>query len=270
MPALRGVFTGVMEVRVTCGSCGKYQQKEDPFIGLSVPFEDTLEDCLQSFEASLVPDWACDVCKQMHDATAKRLKLVHLPEVLPLHVKRFEADGSKIRGHVKFGETLKLGKAVYELVGVATHLGDVLGYGHYVARCRVQNGLWVEFDDSKCYRIQSVETVLNSEAYLLMYQRLPAARDLEPRLLGGDMLMMDDADEFYDKGVSENDWVVPAVWWLRFRTFARCEQLTDADWAAGGSLVVVDERTALHVGALRRADYIRLRVRENDKNTNNK
>uniref|UniRef100_A0A8C5PVE3 Ubiquitin carboxyl-terminal hydrolase n=1 Tax=Leptobrachium leishanense TaxID=445787 RepID=A0A8C5PVE3_9ANUR len=139
----------------------------------------TLEDCLAAF-------FAADELKGKRCAVATNTycKVLRLPEILCIHLKRFRHEvmySFKISSHVSFPlEGLHLRPFLakecvshvtsYDLLAVICHHGTA-GSGHYISYCQnVINGQWYEFDDQ--YVTEVHETVVqNAEAYVLFYRR---------------------------------------------------------------------------------------------------
>uniref|UniRef100_A0A8C2UD54 Ubiquitin carboxyl-terminal hydrolase n=1 Tax=Coturnix japonica TaxID=93934 RepID=A0A8C2UD54_COTJA len=137
----------------------------------------TLEDCLAAF-------FAADELKGELRNGVKYCKVLRLPEILCIHLKRFRHEvmySFKINSHVSFpleGLDLRpfLAKecvsqiTTYDLLSVICHHGTA-GSGHYIAYCQnVINGQWYEFDDQ--YVTEVHETVVqNAEAYVLFYRK---------------------------------------------------------------------------------------------------
>ena len=114
----------------------------------------------------------------------KTMQFLKLPDVLVLHLKRFEWRnaffGGKITSLVDFPlNGLDMGPYmvggggdhVFDLVGVSNHYGN-MGGGHYtaVARDIRERDRWIEFDDSRFQAVDPGE-VVSEAAYLLFYQR---------------------------------------------------------------------------------------------------
>ncbi|CAM6029272.1 unnamed protein product [Sphagnum balticum] len=127
----------------------------------------------------------------------KRFLINKAPPVLTVHLKRFAQDMrgrlSKLSGHVTFHEWLDISPFIdqrssdkgvyrYRLIGIVEHSGTMRG-GHYVAYVRgpvsgenraedVSPGshTWFYISDSHV-RQTSLESVLQSEAYLLFYEK---------------------------------------------------------------------------------------------------
>uniref|UniRef100_G3PTW3 Ubiquitin carboxyl-terminal hydrolase n=1 Tax=Gasterosteus aculeatus aculeatus TaxID=481459 RepID=G3PTW3_GASAC len=143
----------------------------------------TLEDCLAAFFAADELKGEPRVKSELRNGV-KYCKVLRLPEILCIHLKRFRHEimySFKISSHVSFpleGLDMQpfLAKespsqvATYDLLSVICHHGTA-GSGHYVAYCQnVINGQWYEFDDQ--YVTEVHETVVqNAEAYVLFYRK---------------------------------------------------------------------------------------------------
>ncbi|GME75905.1 unnamed protein product [Ambrosiozyma monospora] len=146
----------------------------------------TLDDCLELFSTPEVLGeqdlWYCPNCKEHRQAT-KKIQLWSVPDILTIHLKRFENSKSfsdKIDINVNFPiEGLDMTKHVvgaqgqpliYDLIGVDNHFGG-LGGGHYTAY--VKNFIddkWYYFNDSSVSPADPAQSVTGS-AYLLFYRK---------------------------------------------------------------------------------------------------
>lgn len=83
--------------------------------------------------------------------------MVHLPEVLIFHVKRFEIMGRKISKSMEYPGKLDVREYMdkdmqnkisssYNLIGIAEHVGGSELRGHYIAHT-LRDGNWYKFDD---------------------------------------------------------------------------------------------------------------------------
>ncbi|GFH22714.1 ubiquitin carboxyl-terminal hydrolase, partial [Haematococcus lacustris] len=144
--------------------------------------------------------YKCDRCKRLVRAT-KALSIHHEPNILVVHLKRFDALSlcSKISRHVDFGHTLDLapyscaaaaassGKAGakvngtanghggttsahYVLQGLVVHQGGSLHSGHYLAYVRDGTGRFWCANDATVTASTAAE-VLQQQAYLLFFSR---------------------------------------------------------------------------------------------------
>ena len=169
----------------------------------------TLEQCLEAFTSPERLDeqntWYCSRC-QKHVRAMKTIELWKLPNVLIIHLKRFDSK------HVPYGlrrekldtfvdlpiHGLDMSRhcaayyepfdnnrdeipvydkipAEYDLFGVINHFGR-LGFGHYTAFARRWNitGIepeWALFDDSSVSRVADESSVVTPAAYVLFYRR---------------------------------------------------------------------------------------------------
>jgi len=153
----------------------------------------TLDICLHSFCTSeeLIDSekYHCEKCKRKVNAK-KVMSIALLPDVLVLHIKRFNYHagfwgGSKKTTLVDFEATMDMRSYLhpdfvdhdqnenseFELYGLVRHNGSLSG-GHYVAYCRRPDDAekWYCFDDRSVYDIP-LSKVLQKEAYLLFYCR---------------------------------------------------------------------------------------------------
>lgn len=147
----------------------------------------TLNDCLNLFSKKevLSPNdpWYCPNCKE-HRQASKTIQLWNTPDIMLVHLKRFESTRSfsdKIDVTVEFPiNELNIEEHVvcktdprgyiYDLIAVDNHYGG-LGGGHYTAYVKnfVDNN-WYYFDDSRV-TVTSPEQSIAGSAYLLFYLR---------------------------------------------------------------------------------------------------
>jgi len=146
-----------------------------------------LYDCLKLFmtQEKLSPNdpWFCPKCKKHREAT-KKLDLWKLPEVLIVHLKRFQYNRysrDKLNTLVDFPtDTLDLSEfvtnpadrhVIYELYAVSNHSGG-LGGGHYTAYAKnKEDNRWYNFNDSFASEAQDTSRIVSSSAYVLFYRR---------------------------------------------------------------------------------------------------
>lgn len=163
----------------------------------------TLDDCFAHFSRSERLDennmWYCRVCKEEVRAT-KTLQVWSVPpEILILHLKRFEANNAyfrsgKVSTHVEFPLTgldlsrYRLGPgtgaagdsgAVYDAIACVNHMGSVHA-GHYTAyTCPARAtgdaahdapAKWYECDDGHVTEVDAKE-VVSPDGYVLFYKR---------------------------------------------------------------------------------------------------
>jgi len=168
----------------------------------------TLDECFDTFTRPERLDednmWYCSNCKT-HVRALKTMELWRLPNVLVLHLKRFEFKNTYRREKLETFvdcplEGLDMNKycaandpkykkdivddsvpATYDLFGVTNHYGR-MGFGHYTAFARRWNEHtlskeWVLFDDANVRTVGNglggpgEERVVTPAAYVLFYRR---------------------------------------------------------------------------------------------------
>ncbi|XP_051544201.1 ubl carboxyl-terminal hydrolase 18-like isoform X2 [Myxocyprinus asiaticus] len=200
---IRNLYDIRMETQVMCSECTYVQRV--PSSSFSLPlaiFEgvNTLESCIQSFfqrQNLLDGDKCyCDRCGQKQPSTHE-LRLVSLPQILCVHLKRFRNVGGltrKLYSRVTFHETLNMGIFAaegqsenvvsgspqadenYRLYAVIVHIGFAMS-GHYTAYIRpTQDLTWYYADDSTVHPVSWANvqnTYEGSEtAYMLLYRKM--------------------------------------------------------------------------------------------------
>lgn len=224
-------LTGVLQSDVTCLSCGNVNASFDPFIDVSLDIlgsssKDSsfmildpntsslnLHECFQMFtyaEKLSSNTYMCASCNHTYQEATKQLSLRKAPEILTIHLKRFEhsLNTIKIDTFMQFplefsifdyttegvhlrNEIMKIGSdemnanlidpgyegkkyskdMLYKLVATVNHTG-VVDSGHYVAYISSPDqSSWFKFDDAMVTKVPS-STVLNSNAYMLFYERI--------------------------------------------------------------------------------------------------
>jgi ubiquitin C-terminal hydrolase len=160
----------------------------------------TLDQCFETFTKPERLDehnmWYCSKCKD-HVRAMKTMELWRLPNVLIVHLKRFEFKNvlrrDKLDTLVDFPlEWLDMSNhcasdresnfvdqtvpAIYDLFAVTNHYGR-MGFGHYTAFAREFNedgisDAWGLFDDSSVRSVgDGNDSVVSPAAYVLFYRR---------------------------------------------------------------------------------------------------
>jgi ubiquitin C-terminal hydrolase len=146
----------------------------------------TLEQCLVNnicVVERMSPNstWFCSHCQRNRQLT-KENHILSLPQVLIIHLKRFDMESppprTKIETFVKYPLELNMTKFlstatsseeyIYDLIGVSLHSGSFEG-GHYIAYAKTASG-WFCFNDSSVDSIRETE-VISKNAYVLFYLR---------------------------------------------------------------------------------------------------
>uniref|UniRef100_A0A6A7FUQ5 ubiquitinyl hydrolase 1 n=2 Tax=Hirondellea gigas TaxID=1518452 RepID=A0A6A7FUQ5_9CRUS len=265
------LFDGQLISSVQCRTCNNISSKRETFQDLSLPIPSTdqhpqqqqisslgvgsrlvqwllswfwgptvsLANCLNAFFSAdeLQGDnmYSCEKCGKLRNGV-KFSKVVKLPEVLVIHLKRFRHDytfSSKISQHVTFPLTgLSLQPFLhrdcvsdvrdYLLYGVICHHGSV-GSGHYTAMALNPNSeTWFEFDD-ECVTSINPASVPDCQAYVLFYKKTSQeaenvrshARNLIKMSLHQPSLM-----RFY----------ISKQWFNKFQSFAECGPIDNSDF----------------------------------------
>uniref|UniRef100_A0A8R1HMB1 ubiquitinyl hydrolase 1 n=1 Tax=Caenorhabditis japonica TaxID=281687 RepID=A0A8R1HMB1_CAEJA len=170
-----------------------------------VELEETLNWFTTKEQLGEQDSWYCPQCKK-HERATKQLDLWKLPEILILHLKRFQFtrwSREKLTWEVVvpvrgLDLTQKVAnpnheKAVYDLIAVSRHYGSLSG-GHYTAigyNDKIKK--WIDFNDSCTHTMPAPPDPLeSSDAYMLVYRR----RKLDANGQPIDPMMSDQAPEY--------------------------------------------------------------------------
>jgi len=149
-----------------------------------------LDNCLESFFSKELltgkNQYHCrGTCKKKRQAS-KKVSCRALPQILVIHLKRFThndwsrkintrvvfpMDGLDMARFTEKGKgTRRKGACVYDLAAVIQHEGTA-ETGHYLSYCKHPiNDTWFRYDDANFEEVSEQE-VLESQAYILFYQR---------------------------------------------------------------------------------------------------
>lgn len=197
-------FQGMHRSHLTCPSCGRESIKFDVYSTISVPLAEDknglsavkLEDCIEKFmegeQLDEINAWYCPGCKK-HVCALKMIALWSVPDVLILHMKRFQFDHCSVRNDIvrsKIDATVKFpidcldlrrhvlgpfdesAPPVYKLYGVSEHMGPTANSGHYTATARnSKDGRWYRYNDAHVGETTG-DAAVTGGAYLLFYQRV--------------------------------------------------------------------------------------------------
>ncbi|TNV85227.1 hypothetical protein FGO68_gene7514 [Halteria grandinella] len=154
------LFTGLYRSTVTCERCRLNSVTYDPFMVISVPVVGTaISECMEQFFAEeKLQNYFCIGCKQDSQNATLKVSIAHHPELLVIHLKRFQSflgmpqsssnnnskgKGTtqviqqqymkKIRDFISYPLRLEMAPdVIYRLRSVVVHWGS-LEHGHYVA-----------------------------------------------------------------------------------------------------------------------------------------
>ena len=153
-------------------------------IELSIPHNSTsivnvtLKECFEeTFKIEHMQDLWLDDKTGIRKKIKKQTYLCYLPDILVIHLKRWNYDLRKNNTIVSFDENINIFEYTiynekddcnYELFGIINHQGNVLG-GHYFSYIKKQN--WYSFDDSTITKIEP-STIINNKNYCLFYRKI--------------------------------------------------------------------------------------------------
>lgn len=190
--AVAQLFGGWLCRAVACPRCAHASTSYERFVSLSADVTGataTLSDAMRSLCMPEALDgdnlYRCGHCGAAVRATTQML-VGTAPPVLVVQLKRFQPGArGKIAAHVAFPDRFSLRAFMprataataptYRLCAVVVHC-DIAGFvlfGHYVAYVRASDGSWLLADDSRVTPVPASQ-VLAAQAYLLVYQQVPA------------------------------------------------------------------------------------------------
>ncbi|XP_030361803.1 ubiquitin carboxyl-terminal hydrolase 36-like isoform X2 [Strigops habroptila] len=181
------IFGGYLRSRVECLVCKSVSDTYDPFLDLALEIWQA-RDLLEALELFVKPDllggensYLCAGCNNRVSAT-KRFSIHRPSNVLTLSLKRFFFyGGQKLTKDLAYPEFLNIrpymsknkgDPVMYGLYAVLVHSGYSCHAGHYYCYVKASNGQWYQMNDSMV-RCSNINAVLNQEAYLLFYVRIP-------------------------------------------------------------------------------------------------
>ncbi|XP_017780723.1 PREDICTED: ubiquitin carboxyl-terminal hydrolase 20 isoform X1 [Nicrophorus vespilloides] len=204
----------------------------------------TLHDCLAAFFSTdeLKGDnmYSCERCNKLRNGL-KYSKVLQLPEVLCIHLKRFRHElmySSKISLVVSFplkGLDMRpyLHKdcisqvTVFELFSVICHHGTA-GGGHYTCYA-LNNHQWYEFDDQCVTRVHP-DVVQNCEAYVLFYRKVRTSQH-------GLKTKINELVEGNEEATGMDVAYVSKQWMSRFNTCAEPGPIDNSDFLCSHNAV---------------------------------
>ncbi|XP_052663530.1 ubiquitin carboxyl-terminal hydrolase 36 [Harpia harpyja] len=186
------IFGGYLRSRVKCTVCKGVSDTYDPYLDLALEIGGTqATNIVRALELFVKPDmlggenaYMCAKCKKKVSAS-KRFTIHRASNVLTLSLKRFaDFGGGKITKDVGYPEFLNVrpymsqnngDPVMYELYAVLVHSGYSCHAGHYYCYVKASNGQWYQMNDD-VVRCSNIKVVLNQQAYLLFYLRIPSPR----------------------------------------------------------------------------------------------
>lgn len=186
MSIIQKLFSGYVEVSYNYNNKAISQQYEH-FFTIHVPLSQmdasTLEECICNYfnDEELSGDNAYYFEKENKKVDViKKSKIIHLPEILTIHLKRWNyMNLRKNKKRVVFQECIDMkqycidkhiGNSTYELFGVINHTGNVFG-GHYYSHVKKSDKNWYLFNDTQIKRVSSKE-IVTDKSYCLFYRKI--------------------------------------------------------------------------------------------------
>uniref|UniRef100_A0A8C5Q3A8 ubiquitinyl hydrolase 1 n=1 Tax=Leptobrachium leishanense TaxID=445787 RepID=A0A8C5Q3A8_9ANUR len=184
------IFGGYLRSRVKCSVCKSVSDTYDPYLDIALEIRQAM-NIVRALELFVKSDilsgenaYMCAKCKKKVPAS-KRFSVHRASNVLTLSLKRFaNFSGGKITKDVGYPEFLNIrpymsqntGEPVmYALYAVLVHSGYSCHAGHYYCYVKASNGQWFQMNDSLVHA-SNIKVVLNQQAYVLFYLRLPESR----------------------------------------------------------------------------------------------
>ncbi|XP_077090886.1 ubl carboxyl-terminal hydrolase 18 [Siphateles boraxobius] len=197
---IRSLYEIKVETQVQCSQCSFIQREPNSLFSLPLAIGErgnTLESCINSYFQlqKLVngEEHHCNQCEQKQPST-HGLKLISLPLILCVHLKRFRNDRGftkKLYSKVTFPENFTTGIFAagqsenvakespradehYSLYAVIVHIGSAM-FGHYTAYIRPAQDSWYYADDCSVRPATWTEVQEtfkgDATAYLLLYRK---------------------------------------------------------------------------------------------------
>ncbi|XP_064006865.1 ubiquitin carboxyl-terminal hydrolase 36 isoform X3 [Pogoniulus pusillus] len=184
------IFGGYLRSRVKCSVCKNVSDTYDPYLDLALEIGQAA-NIVRALELFVRPDllggenaYMCAKCKKKVPAS-KRFTIHRASNVLTLSLKRFADFGRrKITKDVGYPELLNIrpymsqkngDPIMYALYAVLVHSGFSCHAGHYYCYVKASNGQWYQMNDD-LVRSSNIKVVLNQQAYVLFYLRIPSPR----------------------------------------------------------------------------------------------
>jgi ubiquitin carboxyl-terminal hydrolase 8 len=158
----------------------EFEKIEPSFtIELSIPTiqNPTINDCFEeTFKLEIMPDIWFDDKSNTNKQIMKQTYICYAPDILVIHLKRWDYNFNKNETTVHFDETINIHKYTkcvnesacnYELFGIINHHGNAMN-GHYFSY--IKKGKWYIFDDTTIQPIN--KSVNDNKNYCLFYRKI--------------------------------------------------------------------------------------------------
>lgn len=150
--------------------CCQNEFCKEKFICINIDIQTntkSFQNAIDNYFKDTIPSWTCEKCKSTHIDIIKCGRVVRFPLTMPIVIKRFNANGSKITNQIEILDTFYLnGSVKYDLKSIGCHTGCPRS-GHYYSYIKQKNK-WYLADDEN---INQVDTINKSDVYILFYTR---------------------------------------------------------------------------------------------------
>lgn len=160
-------FRGTFKVDVKFDDCGHINTHDEPFISLSLPVAESLQQAWDQFHQPETVQSSCDTCKDNKiKSGTKQFSIRNFPHYLVIHWKRFNNQHRKIDQPI----AVPLQFDSYKISGIVTHSGNGFG-GHYTS-CVRRDGHWYFCNDASVMEIRE-DNIVNSakNSYMVFYEK---------------------------------------------------------------------------------------------------
>ena len=135
----------------------------------------SIEDCINyTFKTEHMPDSWYDEKTKTHKKLKKNTRICYLPQILVLHLKRWDYTLKKNNKLITYQETIDMcpytinnNECKYELFGIINHQGNVMG-GHYYSYIK-KNNQWFMFNDMT---VTNISNIISSDNYCFFYRKI--------------------------------------------------------------------------------------------------
>ena len=119
-------------------------------------------------------NYNCPSCHVTSKGAHRTRKLLSVPQLMILHLKRFRQVGTsygKNRGMVFLPQTFNILQKRYQICAVVNHSGPSMDSGHYTADLLVDSLNWKRCDDAVVKQWKRLD-YHSSEAYLVFCKQM--------------------------------------------------------------------------------------------------
>lgn len=161
---------------IICNVCDTTASTYEEFSDLSITLQESIHQSIVCYFAKEeLTDYACECCQAQDSASIVR-SVVQWPEILTIHMIRFNKHQRKTHDEVLLDRNLELSGIHYELVSIINHKGNNLAGGHFFTTRLISPQCTVTYDDDRVsYEdtpMWSSNAIQSSQAYLLFYKQI--------------------------------------------------------------------------------------------------